>query len=367
MRHFLLPLMEGMRNEGHEVIGVCADGPKLAAIREKGFRVETVEFKRNYDILSHFKAYRRLVRLFRNERFDIVHVHTPIAALIGRLAAARVGVPKIVYTAHGFYFHENQSFWLRSIFIALEWLGGRFTDVLFTQAEEDAETAKRFGFCKDIMAIGNGVDINRFQPFNDITERQIKREALGANSDDVVILMVGRLVAEKGYLELFQAMKSVRAKLWVVGSRLESDHASSIDQAIENLKSDPALSGKISFLGYRTDVDDLMKIADIFTLPSHREGMPRSIIEGMASGLPVVATNIRGSREEVIDGKTGFLTPLGNVEALSQRLTLLVSDEKMRTTMGENGRRRAIDLYSEKNVINRQINHLKLTNETCHV
>ncbi len=141
--HFLLPLMRAMRDEGHEVVAICADGPLIAKVRAEGFRVEPVRIVRGYNIIDHMQTYRALVALFRRERFDLLHVHTPVAALVARFAAARVGIPRIVYTAHGFYFHDRMSRWKRAIFVALEYFGGRFTDVLFTQAEEDAETARR--------------------------------------------------------------------------------------------------------------------------------------------------------------------------------------------------------------------------------
>src|SRR6185295_19916264 len=113
----------------------------------------------------------RLKALMKRERFDIVHVHTPVAALIGRWAAWRARVPKIVYTAHGFYFHERMAWPKRAAFAALEWLGGRLTDVLFTQAEEDAATARRLGLARGpIAAIGNGVDPARFRPADDPAE-----------------------------------------------------------------------------------------------------------------------------------------------------------------------------------------------------
>ena len=317
--HFLLPLMRAMREAGHEVVGVCADGAFADQVRAEGFRVEAVDFRRNYDLLAHARAYKDLVKLFRREKFDLVHVHSPIAALIGRLAAARAGVPRKVYTAHGFYFHEHQPWWLRSAFIGLEWLGGRFTDVLFTQSAEDAETARRFRLCRGgvVEAIGNGVDPARFRPAGEgDAERQVLRAEMGASPEDVVVLMVGRLVAEKGYPELFEAMKQLDGMhLWVVGKRLESDHASSVAEAIDGIRQNPALDGRIHFLDYRDDVDRLMRAVDLFTLPSHREGMPRSIIEAMMTGLPVVATDIRGSREEVVEGETGFLVPVRDAQA----------------------------------------------------
>lgn len=362
--HFLLPLMRGMRDAGHEVVGVCRDGAFADQVRAEGFRVEAIDFERNYDILHHARAYREVVKLFRREAFDLVHVHSPIAALIGRLAAARTGVPRTVYTAHGFYFHEHQPWWLRSAFIGLEWIGGRFTDVLFTQAAEDAETARRFHLCRGgvIEAIGNGVDPDRFRPADAADgERQALRKEMGTSPDDVVVLMVGRLVAEKGYPELFEAMKGLAGvKLWVVGKRLESDHASSIAEGIEAIGKDPGLAGRIHFLDYRDDVDRLMRAADIFTLPSHREGMPRSIIEAMMSGLPVVATDIRGSREEVVDGETGLLVPVRDAIRLAATLRQLAADDDLRRRMGAAGRVRAVELYDEGKVIARQIGRMGL-------
>lgn len=361
--HFLRPLMRAMREAGHEVVGVCRDGPFAEKVRAEGFRVEAVDFKRNYDVLHHVGVYGELVRLFKRERFDLVHVHSPIAALIGRLAAARTGVPRKVYTAHGFYFHERQPWGLRHAFIGLEWIGGRFTDVLFTQSAEDAETARNMHLCRGgvIEAIGNGVDPGRFRPAAGTDPARLRlRAELGAGPADVVILMIGRLVAEKGYPELLAAMENVDARLWVVGSRLESDHAASVDEAIARVDSEPALSARISFLGYRSDVDDLLRAADIFTLPSYREGMPRSIIEAMMSGLPVVATNIRGSREEVVDGETGFLVPVRDAAKLADALQRLAADADLRSRMGAAGRERAVALYDESKVIGRQLQTLMI-------
>jgi len=359
--HFLLPLMRAMREAGHEVVGVCRDGPFAEKVRAEGFRVEAVGFKRNYDVLHHVRVYSELVQLFKRERFDLVHVHSPIAALIGRLAAARAGVPRKVYTAHGFYFHEHQPWGLRHAFIGLEWIGGRFTDVLFTQSAEDAATARNLRLCRGdvIEAIGNGVDPDRFRKVEATDAARLRlRAELGAGPGDVVVLMIGRLVAEKGYPELLAAMESVDAHLWVVGSRLESDHAASVEDAIARIDSHAALSARISFLGYRSDVDDLLRAADIFTLPSHREGMPRSIIEAMMSGLPVVATNIRGSREEVVDGETGFLVPVRDAAKLADALQRLAKDADLRSRMGAAGRGRAVALYDESKVIERQLQRL---------
>jgi glycosyltransferase involved in cell wall biosynthesis len=146
----------------------------------------------------------------------------------------------------------------------------------------------------------------------------------------------------------------------VAGERLASDHAGSIAADIAAAERDPALSGRVRFLGYRTDVPDLLRAADVFVLPSHREGMPRSIIEAMLSALPVVATDIRGAREEVIEGETGLLVPVAQPVALAAALGRLATDPALRTRLGDAGLRRALDLYVEEKVIERQIISLGL-------
>jgi glycosyltransferase involved in cell wall biosynthesis len=352
--HFILPLMQAERAAGHEVVGICADGPWLKAVEARGFRTVAVPFERSLNLASHWRAYRRLERVFRAERFDMVHVHTPIAGLIGRLAARRARVPRVVYTAHGFYFHDRMPALKRRLFIALERLGGRVTDVLFTQAQEDAEAARQHGLCRGgvIEAIGNGVDVERFHPPQGEAERAATRARFGAPDDRVVILMIGRLVAEKGYPELFEAMRGLDAELWVAGERLPSDHARSV--ALPNDLSN------VRSLGHRKDVPDLLRAADIFVLPSHREGMPRSIIEAMMTGLPVVATDIRGAREEVVEGETGLLVPVGDPAALRAALAALIADPVRRARLGAAGRARALELYDERKVIERQMRTLGL-------
>ncbi len=361
--HMLLPLMRGMRDAGHEVVGVCSDGPLVDKIRAEGFRVETIEIERSLNLLSHIKSFKQLTQFFNEEKFDLVHAHTPVASLIARFAARLSKVPKIAYTAHGFYFHENMPMLKRNIFVGLEWLAGRCTDTLFTQAEEDAVTAKKHNLCKNgtIAAIGNGIDINKFYPASPKSYRKALRTELGAKDDETIILIVGRLVREKGYVELIEAMRKVNATLWIVGDRLESDHATDINDAIELAETNTKLKKRIRFLGYRQDVNQIMRACDIFTLPSHREGMPRSIIEAMMTGLPVVATNIRGSREEVIDGKTGLLIPLHSPDKLSDALCKLVNSPKLRETMGNASRDRALELYDEQKVIAKQLKILNLS------
>jgi glycosyltransferase involved in cell wall biosynthesis len=156
-------------------------------------------------------------------------------------------------------------------------------------------------------------------------------------------------------------MRSLEAYLWVAGERLASDHGDAVDPSLRALDRDPALKARVRLLGHRRDMPEVYRAADIFTLPSHREGMPRSIIEAMMTALPVVATDIRGSREEVVDNETGFLVPVGDAPALAQALGRLVRDPDLRQRFGAAGLARARALYNERAVLARQLELLGLS------
>jgi glycosyltransferase involved in cell wall biosynthesis len=339
------------------VVGICADGPKLAPAREEGFRIEPIPFARSANPAANLPAFLALLRLFRREKFDLLHVHTPLAGLVGRIAGRVAGIPRIAYTAHGFYFHERMRPSAYRAHVLLERFGRGFTDVLMTQSAEDAETAiaERIAPGGKVMVIGNGVDPALFRP-GTAAEREAARAALGVAPGEVVAIMVGRMVAEKGYPELFAALsRTPGLVLACIGTRLESDHEGAVDAALSAAQADPATAARLRLLGYRTDVATLLRGADLFVLPSHREGMPRAIIEAMMTGLPVVATRIRGAREIVADGTTGLLVPVRDEAALAAALGRLVNDAPLRQAMGEASLARARAEFDEAQVIARQV------------
>lgn len=142
MARLLLPLCVAMREAGHEVVAICSDGPMLERVAAAGIRCRPAAIARSADPLKALTSARAVARVMREEAFDLVHVHTPVASLVGRLAAWRCGVPLIAYTAHGFYFHE------RLAFMAMEWLAGRVTHVLMTENREDAAFARTWGLVR---------------------------------------------------------------------------------------------------------------------------------------------------------------------------------------------------------------------------
>jgi glycosyltransferase involved in cell wall biosynthesis len=355
--------MRAQRAAGFKVELACRPGEDAAQIAAEGFPLHPIAFERSYNLWAHARAWRSLSHLIQHRRPTVVHTHTPIASLIARPVARRWNVPIILYTAHGFYFHDRMSPWARRIHIGLERVAQRRADFLFTQSAEDLETAISKGIAPQsrAMAIGNGVDLNHFRP-EELGEGALRegRCQLGLDpTDGPVVIVIGRLVREKGYLEFLQAMEIAHrqfpsARAIVIGQALESDHDGSAAQIRAEARR-LGLEGVVRFVGARDDVERLLTLGDLFCLPSWREGMPRSIIEAMAVGLPVVATDIRGCREEVVHGETGLLVPVRDPVGLAAGLSRLMGDPMLRRKMGEAGRRRAVERFDEKGVIERQM------------
>ncbi|HME28169.1 MAG TPA: glycosyltransferase family 4 protein [Acetobacteraceae bacterium] len=346
LRQFLLPLMRAMRARGHEVIGVCADGPFLDIPRAEGFRIEPLKLERSASLAAHWRAFHALVRLFRAERPDLVHAHMPISGFLARMAAWWAGVPRIAYTGHGFWFNFPGS-WPRSVVgFAMEWLAARVTGTFLTVSEAEARDARRLHIHRGATAIGNGRDPARFRP--DPAARQRVRATFGVPDEQAVVLAVSRLIWHKGYPELAVAMRMVPdAVLWVAGERLTSDRGPDMAALLR----DAGLDERLWLLGYREDVPDLMAAADIFVLPSRFEGLPMSVIEAMLTGLPVVATDVRGPAEQVVPEVTGLLVSPGDASALAAALQRLVADRALRARMGAAGRERAMQHYDEAKVL----------------
>ena len=355
LHHFLLPLMRGIRTRGHDVVAVVAEGPLLAQARAEGFRIEPAPFVRRISPAAQWRAFRALVALLRREKPDLVHGHMPISGFLARLAARVAGVPRVAYTCHGFLFNQPAPWPRRAAALAMEWVAGRFTDVFLTVSEEEAADARRLHIARHATAVGNGRDPALFRPDRQARAR-IRRE-LGVGDDRVVITAVSRLVRHKGYPELLAAMASVPgAELWVVGERLPTDRGADLDAAFAAAEA----TGRVRRLGYRTDIPAILAASDIFALPSHFEGLPMSVIEAMLTGLPVVATAIRGPREQVVDGLTGLLVPAATVAPLADALNRLADDANARAVMGEAGRLRAVERYDEAAVVNRTLDLLGL-------
>jgi glycosyltransferase involved in cell wall biosynthesis len=355
---FLLPLIDGLKQNNYDVTIICSNGSIADKYKNEGYKFININISRSLNIIKAYKTFVNLYQIFKKEKFDLIHFHTPLVSFLGRIAAQLACNSKIVYTAHGFYFHEHMFFIKRYFFILLEKIAAINNDYIFCQSHEDYFDAIRFNLIKKnkISCLGNGVDITKFNP-NKYINNNLK-ENLGIPNNSIVIGIIARLVKEKGYLEFFEAAKSIYNHnksifFLIIGDRLESDHSDSVITELQITKN--VLQNNLIFLGFRNDTPELISVMDIFCLPSHREGLPRTIIEAMMMGKPVVASNIRGCREEVINNETGLLFESYSVNSLIQKLDLLINNDNLIKEMGRKGRERALKIYDERKIITTQI------------
>lgn len=363
LNHFLLPLIDRMQNEGWEVESVCSKGPYVQKLREDGYKIINVAIPRKLNLILILLAIYKLYKLFKVQKYDIVHVHTPIASIIGRVACKLSGVKMVVYTAHGFYFHERMRFFQFYFFVILEKFFGFITDILFTQSNEDKLYAIKAKILpkEKIFYIGNGINIKRFNPEKHKKNSLLKKK-LNIPLDCFVIGVISRLVEEKGLVEFLDAAERIsenflKVYFVVIGERLASDHNTNIDTKI--FKSKKKIGDRIKFLGYRKDIPELLSILDLFCSPSWREGMPRSIIEAMMMEKPVLATNIRGSRELIVNQQTGVLVPVASCISLEKGMIEFINNNKKCRQFGKDGRKRALKLYDENKIVDLQIKIIK--------
>ncbi|MYL56097.1 glycosyltransferase [Virgibacillus halodenitrificans] len=357
----LRPLIEASVKEGYEVHIACADDGNIENLRSEGFIVHRVHFDRKISFKSNLKSIIELRKLMRFYKYDIVHVHTPVASILGRIAAKLAGIRNIIYTAHGYYFHEGMSEKQYIFYYQIEKQFAKFvTDYLLLQSKEDYELSvqHRFKNEKRIIHLGNGIDIyHKFNP-DKIKKEHINKvkNDFGIEDSDFIYAFIGRFVREKGIYELVEAFNKLNSikpnmKLLLIGGLLESERDQDINQALERWKGNP----NIIFTGLRKDIPELLSVSNVFILPSYREGLPRSIIEAMAMKKPVIATNIRGCREEVIDEETGYLIEKKDINELYEKMLTLYDNKELCLSYGEKAREIVEKEYDEEKVLEKQI------------
>ena len=362
LKNFLIPLIDGMVDEGWDVYSVCSNGDFITELQKQGYNITNIEISRSINPFKHLVTVYKLFNFFRKEKFDLIHVHSPVASLVGRLAAWLSGIPVIIYTAHGFYFHDEMPIFKKWIYILLEIIAGKITTFLFTQSVEDCETAIKLGIVKaeKVLAIGNGVNVKRFDPLKYGDQLELK-SALGIPEDAFIVGMISRLVKEKGIVEFIEAAKQLHLNnpnlyFLLIGDRLASDHAEKVTVTLKSAKH--KLGNNLVLTGMREDIPQLLSIMNVYCLPSWREGMPRTIIEAMMMQKPVVATDIRGSREEVELNKTGLLVPIRNSKKLASAIYQIYSNPKWAYQLGLCGRKKALQYYDESKVVSLQIKRI---------
>jgi len=354
----LLSQLKFLIKEGYDVHVVCSTGKWVADIEKEGIKVKTIKIKRKISPLYDLVTLYRLCNYFRKEKFDIVHTHNPKPGLLGQLAAKMAKVPIIINTIHGFYFQENSAPLKRRFFIIMEKIAAKCSDLIFFINKEDAKTALMEKICTRalIKYLGGAVDIDKFCP--DLFSQSFiaeKKQEIGIKPSQKVVGIIARLVKEKGYVELFEAMGGIIKKfpgtvLLVVGCE-EKEKKDSFD--LDFFKKKYALSNNVIFLEERENISEIYSLMDVFVLPSHREGLGLVILEASSMAKPVVATNIRGCREAVDNGKTGILVPAKNTEKLAKAIIYFLENPTNAKKMGANGRTKIMKEFNRELVFSR--------------
>lgn len=352
LRFLVFPQLEAVRNAGGESIGISAPGPWVAELEDAGIRHIPLEAStRGMNLWADLRAIRQLWRVLRTERLDLLHTHNPKPGLYGRVLGRLAGVPIVVNTVHGLYATDDDPLSKRILVYALEALAARFSDAELVQNREDLDLMERLRIAspKRMRLLGNGVDLSRFDPEKlDPGRADRVRRELGVADGQILAGVVGRLVAEKGYPELFEAFRTLGSRyvLACVGP-----HDPDKSDAIDPVLMERARRDGVRFLGMREDVEDIYPAMDLFVLPSHREGFPRAAMEAAAMGLPIVATNIRGCRQVVTPGHNGLLVPVGAPGALAEAILTIGEDAELRERMGQASRAKARAEFDERRVV----------------
>ncbi len=355
VRLLLLDQIKALQADGHDVVAVCAPGTWVESVRSAGVEVLTIPMEREIAPLRDLRSMAALTQCFRRHKFDVVHTHTPKAGLIGPIAARLAGVPQIVHTVHGLLFHDRMTRLRQSIFWVPEKITATFCHRILSQSQEDVERAVRSRLCarSKISYIGNGIDVTRFAP-QSTYDRSEKLREVGLSAGDFVVGSVGRLVAEKGFMELFAAAETLtnsypQIKFVVIGPR-ETDQNDALDN---DYMDDLQRRGVVRFVNWCDDMRPWYAAMDLFVLPSYREGIPRACMEAAAMMRPIVASDIRGCREVVLDGETGVLVPPRDVPSLVEAIERLNQNRGLAVRMGERGRQHVVQNFDIKNVCRR--------------
>ena len=360
------PLAEALVSQGWGVDIASPAGPEAEGLAARGIRHRPIPLARNFATLQHVSGLNALIRLMREGRYDLVHLHGPIASMLGRVAAKSTGVP-VIYHCRGTYYEDTHALWseqlARKAYPLLERALAPWTDWTFTLTPQDASDliakAKFKPDTVESLGVGGcGLDLKGWSatPYDEARKAEL-RARFGVPQRKRIVGFVGRLVTSKGIFELLEAFTELRRTrpdihLLVVGDTEAGSREPGTGERFRQNIIDAGLSEAVTLTGHLSKPVDAVALMDLLTLPSYSESFGQVLIEAGAMGLPVVAAENRGSRFSVADGETGILVPPRDAGALAEALGRLLDDPALAARMGEAGLTRS-KVFSRERVIGR--------------
>ncbi|HPF87818.1 MAG TPA: glycosyltransferase family 4 protein [Candidatus Limiplasma sp.] len=329
---FHLPYMQWFQQQGYEVH--CCAGNDTGAeppVVPYCDRYIEIDFKREPLQRANRKAYKQLKTLIDQEHYALIHCHTPVGAMLGRLAArkARRHGTRVCYTAHGFHFFTDApiKYWL--LYYTAERYLAHFTDLLITINREDYDRARHFAAKKVELVNGVGVDLALYSKKAD---RSAIRKQLGVNDDTPVFITVGEHIERKNHAVCIRALAALPdAVLVLCGIGQQEEMLRTLAQKL-------GISDRVLFLGYCSNIAQLLQAADVFVFPSLHEGLPVALMEAMAAGLPCVVSRVRGNSDLIVNNEGGYLYQPHDVDGFARGMEALSKDALLRTQFGDHNR-----------------------------
>ncbi|MCP3761406.1 glycosyltransferase family 4 protein [Domibacillus sp. A3M-37] len=327
---FLVPHIEMLIREGCTVdCACCIDNEVDSRLINNGVNIFNISFTRNPLDVKNMKAFKQLIKIQEKNKYDIIHVHTPVAALYGRLLKVKFPRLKTIYTVHGFHFHKGAPILNWCIYYPIERIMANFTDSIVTMNSEDYERARKFNIKETYNTNGVGVNLALYHP-DSFDKNEIRRK-LYLKENEFIILMIAEINKNKNHIQMIDAVEILKKRGIKVNVLCAGDGPlfEDIRKHIENR----GLDQSIQMLGFRTDIPELIAACDIGILMSHREGLPRNIMELMACKKPVIGTNIRGIRDIIKNGQNGYIVEVGNFTETANKIQNLYENKELLNNM----------------------------------
>ncbi|MCK4257777.1 MAG: glycosyltransferase family 4 protein [Halanaerobiales bacterium] len=332
---FLIPHIKFLIEQGHEVDVACNIVREInSELLSLECKVHNIEFQRSPLKKENYVAYKKIQRLVLSEEYNLVHTHTPIASFLSRFACRNISNLKILYTAHGFHFFKGATLKNWIIYYFMEKMAAKWTDGLITINKEDYDSANKMKLRKSNSVFkvhGVGIDLYKFSP-QTIKAKNELRKKYGYSNENFILFYAAELNQNKNQNMLIKVVNSLRNSGIPVKLLLAGNGILAKQYKEQVIKLD--LVKNVEFLGFRKDIESLLKISDVAVASSKREGLPVNVMEAMATGLPLVVTDCRGNRDLVSVDENGYVVGIDDIGGFTKAIEKLYSSEKLRQKLG---------------------------------